>query len=144
MISNVIKYKIFIKYTISAGISFILDIFLFTIFVNVLTNYFNDYAIIISTIMARICSSLVNYLLNRNHVFNHSNKNIYDPNTLFKYYLLVITQMGVSALSVFLIHKIIDVAPTYIKIPVDILIFIVNYFIQKHYIFRGSGNTHEK
>ena len=52
--------------------------------------------------------------------------------------------MGVSALSVFLIHKIIDVAPTYIKIPVDILIFIVNYFIQKHYIFRGSGNTHEK
>ena len=82
MISNVIKYKIFIKYTISAGISFILDIFLFTIFVNVLTNYFNDYAIIISTIMARICSSLVNYLLNRNHVFNHSNK-IYMIQTLY-------------------------------------------------------------
>ena len=63
------KYKVFLKYIVSAGISFVLDLSLFTVFSillkgNKVVNY-----ILIATILARIISSLINYLLNRNSVF---------------------------------------------------------------------------
>lgn len=130
------KYNTFIKYIISAGISFLLDMTLFTILSKLLFNFLNDYSIIFATVIARIISSLVNYFLNRNKVFDNNKNNAMDKSTLLKYYLLVIIQMFVSAVSVWLIHNIIEIDATFIKVPVDILIFVINYFVQKKFVFK--------
>ena len=136
MINLIKKYKTFIKYVISAGISFVLDLALFTIFSKLLGLVIGDIAIIVGTILARIISSLINYFLNKNKVFEHGNNKVMDKETLIKYYILVVIQMGVSAFSVWIIHKVINIDATIIKVFVDAIIFVVNYFIQKLFIFK--------
>ena len=135
MINLIKKYSTFIKYIISAGISFVLDLGLFTIFSKALGLVIGDFAIIVGTVIARIISSLINYLLNKNKVFEHGNKGM-DKSTLFKYYALVVIQMGVSAFAVWIIHEVINIDATIIKMGVDVIIFVVNYFVQKKFIFK--------
>ncbi len=130
------KYQVFLKYFISAGIAFALDLTLFNIFNRLLSSLINDKSIIIATIMARVISSFINYLTNRNKVFGKEKNKLTDKKTLIYYYLLVVIQLCVSALSVFVIHKFIKIEPTIIKVPVDVVIFIVNFFVQKNIIFK--------
>ena len=122
------KYLTFIKYLFVAGFSFLLDISLFTLF-----NHFLN-SIVISTILARIISSFINYLLNKDKVFKSKEKN-----TIFKYYLLVLVQMLVSATIVEDLCNLVVINPTIIKIPTELCLFVINYFIQKYYIFKTSN-----
>lgn len=131
------KYKTFLKYIVSAGLSFGIDLVLFTIFVALLKPLMGDISIFVSTLFARIISSFLNYLMNRNAVFkNNDNNSKTDTKTLVKYYILVIIQMCVSSVLVFGLHRITTINETIVKIPVDVFIFIVNYFVQKIYIFK--------
>ena len=133
------KYKVFLKYIFSAGLSFVIDLALFSIFSLLLKQYIDAYAIILSTFFARAISSFINYLLNGNMVFRSNNKAIENV-TLVKYYILVVVQMCVSSLSVYFIYLLTNINETLIKIPVDVLIFIVNYFVQKKFIFVRKDN----
>ena len=136
MINNLIKkYQTFIRYIFSAGISFAIDLSLFTVFSAILKNYISDQAIFLATILARIISSLINYFLNRNTVFKMDQKN-FDFTTLIKYYLLVIIQMLVSATVVYKLYQLLHINETLIKIPVEVVLFMMNYIIQKLFIFK--------
>lgn len=118
-------YRI-IKYTFSAGSSFVIDILLFTLFNYLVKN------ILLATIIARVLSSLYNFIINSKYVFQKSNNN-----SIIKYYLLVIMQMFMSGILVTLLSNIfINTNNTIIKIFVDICIFIVNYIIQKEVVFK--------
>lgn len=128
------KYETFLKYIFVAGISFVIDILFFNIFNNLISL-----SIIISTICARVISSFINYLLNRDKVFKSDENKL---KTVIKYYILVIIQMSVSALFVDNLYKLVKINPTIIKIPVEFTLFICNYIIQKVLIFK-KGN-HEK
>lgn len=120
------KVKKGIKYIFSSGTSFLIDLILFTIF-----NCFID-NIIISTIIARILSSLYNYFMNSRLVFE-----CYSNTSIYKYYLLVVVQMLVSA---FLVNGLsslfIKINDTVLKFFVDIMIFVINYFIQREVVFK--------
>lgn len=132
------KYETFIKYLFVAGISFIIDICLFTLFNNILKF---QAKIIIATIIARIISSFINYLLNNGIVFKSDEKKI---KTLVKYYILVVIQMFVSAFLVDNLFKVIKIDATFIKIPVELILFICNYLIQKLLIFKRGNNGKDK
>ena len=132
------KYETFLKYITVSIISFIIDIAFFNIILYVFINI--DNKIIISTIIARIISSLINYLLNKNKVFNSKEKVF---NTIIKYYGLVIIQMLISAFMVNFIYSKVSINPTIIKIPVEFIIFICNYLIQKVFIFKKVKNENK-
>lgn len=118
-------YSLFFKYIIVAILSFVVDISLFGIF-RIL-----KFTILNATIVARILSSILNYTLNRNKVFKSFNKK-----SLLKYYILVIIQMFVSGYSVKFLHKmIINENVIFLKIIIDLIIFIVNYYIQREWVF---------
>ena len=118
-------FRIF-KYIFSAGSSFLLDLILYTIFNFILKS------IILSTIIARILSSFYNYLFNSRIVFKNSNKK-----TIIKYYCLAVIQMFASAIFVSILSNIfVNINSTIIKFFVDIVIFIVNYIIQKEMVFK--------
>lgn len=120
---NILKV---VKYLFSSGSSFIIDLILFTLF-----NYIFKH-ILLATILARFLSSLYNYFLNSRIVFKS-----YTKSSIFKYYILVIIQMFISAYLVLGISNILkNINDTIIKFFVDIIIFIVNYFIQKEVIFK--------
>ncbi len=126
------KNKTFFRYVLSAGSSFFIDLLLFTIFNSLFSKVFGYESIILSTILARILSSFYNFVINSKFVFQKYSKKMF-----FSYYVLVIIQMILSSLLVYLINKfLISVFATIIKFFVDIILFVINYFIQKLVIFK--------
>ncbi len=142
---NVIKdslmiYKLFIKYIITALSSFILDILLFTLLVNILPqiNIGIITKIVIASIIARVISSTYNFLMNSNIVFKNMNKN-----SIIKYFILATLQMLISAFGVSEIFKLININSSLIKIILDTIIFIVNFIIQREWVFKEGNRNKE-
>ena len=134
--SILIYWKIlnsFIKYSAISIISAVIDIVFFKIFFSFLNfNIKEEILIIIATILARVISSFVNFILNKKVSFN-SNKKV--SNTILKYYTLCVVQMLISGISVSILYSIIGNSEVIIKLIVDTILFVVNYRIQRIYIF---------
>ena len=124
-------YKLFGKYIISALSSFVIDIILFNIFLMLLNKYDVPNGIIIATVVARIISSLCNFKINAKMVFKNMNKT-----SLIRYIILVILQMIVSAFTVDYLSKFIPINVTIIKVIVDLIIFVVNFVVQREFVFK--------
>lgn len=125
--------KIFVKYVISSLSSFILDIFLYTLFVNLLPEIRIDWLteIVLATIIARIISSIYNFTINSKIVFKNQNKD-----SIIKYFILCIVQMFISAFAVSEVFEILHINSTLIKVVVDTIIFIANFAIQREWVFK--------
>ena len=124
-------YKLFVKYIVSAISSFVLDILLFALFMHLLPDSIK-YKIVTATVLARVISCLYNYLINSKMVFKRSGNN-----AIIKYFILVIVQMFASGFIVDALSKnVFSFNPTLIKIIVDSIIFIVNFFIQREWVFK--------
>jgi putative flippase GtrA len=94
-----------------------------------------EHKIIVSTVMARVISSLYNYFVNSKIVFKKASNN-----AIIKYFILVIIQMFASGFLVDLLSKnVFSFNPTLIKIIVDSVIFIVNFFVQREWVFKKKN-----
>ena len=61
----------------------------------------------------------------------------FNKKSLIKYYILVIIQMFISGYSVKFLHKIfVNKNVIFLKIIIDLIIFIVNYYIQREWVFK--------
>ena len=129
-------FKTFFNYVFSSLSSFVLDITVFKLVLLALlsTDQSLTNRIFIATIAARILSSIYNYLVNRKLVFQ-SDKN--HVKTLIGYYSLCIIQMLVSAGAVSFIISFIHIPETTVKMIVDGCLFIISFYIQKNFVFRG-------
>ena len=122
----------FIKYTLSSLSASLIDIAIFKILVIILKPRLVMY-ILVATVIARICSSLYNFFMNKTVVFK-SDKSIVI--TAIKYYILCIGQMLVSAGLVTLCYSLCQIGETVEKIIIDTLLFFVSYRIQGKFIFK--------
>lgn len=131
----------FIKYTFSALSSFILDVFLFSVFFFCLFNKYDiSLNIMLSTLISRTLSVTYNYFLNYKFVFMSSYSVVHSA---MRYFSLAIAQMILSTLcTVGLVSVFSKVSVVGLKIIVDIILFLVSYYIQKEYIFLKS--QHQK
>ncbi len=125
-------YKLFAKYILSSISSFIIDIVLFNLLFLLLNNFKINNNIVIATVIARIFSSLYNFAVNAKMVF----RNNFNKKSLLKYIILVIVQMFISAFSVDYLSKIIQINVVWVKIIVDMLIFVANFIIQRECVFK--------
>lgn len=131
-------YSVFLKFIASSFASFGVDIILFTIFSFMLKEVLPDSFIIVSTVLARVLSSFINFMINRNVVFKSS-----SSNTIVKYYALSIVQMGISALGVHYIYSAVSSGEVVIKIIVDSLLFLVSFVIQREWVFKNEVGRRE-
>lgn len=133
----------FFNYLLASLSSFLIDIGLFKAFVYILSSSFvkNSYSIFFSSVIARIFSSLFNFFINKNFVFN-GEKDL--RKTIYKYYSLCIFQMLLSSFSVSLLWKITNINETTIKIVVDTILFLVSYRVQRAWVFKKRKKTYEK
>lgn len=125
--------SLLLKYIGSSLAAFAADIVLFSLF-----NHLLQLGIIASTVLARLFSSLLNFTLNRSVVFKSHTSVV---KAVVKYYALAIPVMLVSAFGVTglctLFHLNKDsLAVTLLKIAVDTVLFILNFRLQKYWIFR--------
>lgn len=129
-ISNFMKS--FAKFSCSGVLSMLIDQGLFAIFMNFVFVFWKvETAIIISTIVARVCSSLFNYTMNRKVVFKSQTGFL----SVMRYYTLCILQMLASAMGVVLIYKITQRNSSLSKLFVDLLLFFASYQIQRKWVF---------
>ena len=84
-----------------------------------------------SNVIARIISSQVNYRMNKNLVFGKKGGRY----SMVKYYALCIVQGAVSTALVWWLPTVLPVSAGFIKIPVDIVLFMLSYMIQRDYVF---------
>ncbi len=154
--------KFIFKYTMSSLICCVIDIGLFNLFNFLLAgsvlleNIKIDTAIgkffvkifsggndaialkvLIATVVARVISSIVNYILNRNAVFE-SNTSV--KKSVWKYYLLCFVQMILAAAGVFGFSALFGggeaLEGLVYKPIVDVLLFLVSYQVQQRWVFR--------
>ena len=78
------KYYVYITYIISAGISFFLDLALFSLFLWVFDGF--SAAIILASYTARALSSFINYLINKYKVFRYKKREDKKDNTVWQYF----------------------------------------------------------
>lgn len=125
----------FFLYTMSSLSSSLIDLGVFQIIWNVLNKTALRTQVIIATVVARIISSLWNYCVNKNIVFQEENK---TGNSFIKYYILCVSQMLASAGGVYLLITLMEVPEIVIKGIVDILLFFISFRIQKAWVFSGK------
>ncbi len=118
-------YLVIFKYLFSSVVSFLVDYLLYWLCLDWKVSPLVSYA------LARVCSSQVNYHLNKHTVFSGRG----GKNSMFKYYALALVQGGIGAALVQFLPSVFPVSPSIIKIPVDILLFAISYIIQRDYVF---------
>ncbi|MGY5339662.1 glycosyltransferase [Levilactobacillus spicheri] len=131
-------YSRFIKFALSGLTSFLIDIGLFSLLTLLLGNGTSLRTIMVATVLARACSSIANYLINRHLVFADAGEQ-----TLAKYVGLLVVQTLASGylthaltvgLNLFLTNG--NLVPTLAKLIGDFGLFLVSYYVQKTWIFR--------
>lgn len=129
-------FKIMFKFLISSISSLLVDMGLFYLVMRFFSFSLGAYAELVATVVARICSSFMNFNANNSVVFRNGGS---YRRSLFRYYCLCIPQMLVSAGLVTLINGLLgNTAPfiaTLIKLVVDTVLFFVSYTIQREWVF---------
>ena len=118
-------FKHLFMYLFSSGFSFVVDYALFWLCLGFGLSGFVSYAI------ARLISSQVNYRLNKHAVFGGRG----GKYSMVKYYALCVVQGAIGAGLVQLLPTVLPVSEALIKIPVDIVLFMLSYMIQRDYVF---------
>ena len=133
-------YKLILKFLFSSGAGSIVDISVFYLLALCFGTAQTNMTIYLYTAIARLLSSLTNFVINRNAVF-HSTGNI--GKTLVRYYMLAIPQLFVSA---FLVDRLTSAMyvqgssffVTLCKIVVDVILFLISFRIQHEWVFQDG------
>lgn len=123
-------FRTFLKYIVSSLSSAVLDLVLFQIFCLCLQE--DAYLVIYATVLARICSSLYNYFVNRILVFEEEKG---KSTSIYKYYALCLVQMSCSAAFTWMFVCLLPVPKVAVKAVVDTVLFFISYNIQKRFVF---------
>lgn len=127
------SYRIYrepVRYIASSLIGATTDVTLFTILVFLLADL--SWRILLATVIARICSGLVNFILNKKWSFqSHGHTGI----QMAEYFLLFLGIMGLSSLLVSLL-AFLPISLTLLKMIVDVALFLISYSVQSKLIFR--------
>jgi glycosyltransferase involved in cell wall biosynthesis len=126
-------YAIICKYVLSSLSSFLLDISIFTALVFLLKGEIVEY-ILASTVGARVVSSLYNYYINRKVVFEETGNSKWSA---LRYFSLCAAQMFLSAFLVGYVYGRISVNESIIKGGVDSFLFVVNFIVQREWVFKS-------
>ena len=130
------RLKTFLKFSACSFLTFLLDYGLFTLLNTVIfSGQDGGTRELLATYGARVVSAAANFLLNRKMVFRSQNS---VASSAWRYAALSVVQATVSALLVWAVQSVTGssrLMETAIKLPVDLLLFIVSYQIQKKWVF---------
>ena len=87
--------------------------------------------VLLATVIARVFSASLNFVLNKSLVFDIKKA----KGAVWRYIVLCIGVMLVSGIVVSALHAVLPINSTIIKMVVDLLLFFVNYRIQKAWVF---------
>ena len=133
-------YKVFFKFMLSSFGSSIVDLVLFTAFQIIFKPLSEEMYVIIATVIARICSGIFNFSVNR-WIFGSKAK---IASAGPKYLIVWFVQMCLSAGIVTGLSRLIPINPTIIKIIVDTVLFFISYKFQQKWVFVKAKKDNNK
>ncbi len=105
---------------------------------NLLLGWFlGSYAGAVCNVLARVVSSFFNYNYNYRLVFRRE-----QPywKAMLRYYCLAVPVLAVSTFALQVITTLLNISDpggaTAVKVVVDSLLYVLNFFIQKYWVFR--------
>ncbi|MBO7170054.1 MAG: bifunctional glycosyltransferase family 2/GtrA family protein, partial [Clostridia bacterium] len=121
-------------YMLSSALSAVADVVAFFLLSTVFFKEITALHTLIATVGARIISSILNFTLNFKYVFGGAQKR-----SILRYYILWFFQLGASYALVFLFGNLIGLPRTPIKAICDLLLALMSYQIQQHWVFRRKA-----
>jgi len=141
-------YGLILRFMAASLLSSLLDLGLFFLLSCFLPNWFGAAADAVCTCIARICSSLFNYSLNRKRVFRSKAP---AKTSLLRYYILatgILLLSSASITAVSLLFGMTDGSYAFIKtvckFVIDTLLFLVSFRLQQDWVFAEKTSTTNK
>lgn len=132
---TILLFKTPIKFAASSLSCYIIELTAFSL-LSIFLFSKNALGILISTVIARVISGAVNFTLNKKWSFQNNKK---WTGQFLKYAVLFVCQMTLSWLLVTLLSSL--PAPiTIIKAGVDLVLFALNYLVQKNWVFKTKND----
>jgi glycosyltransferase involved in cell wall biosynthesis len=141
----------FARFVLSSAICFLVDYGAYLLFNHLLKTYapsFDRYLslfflrfmarIAVATVLARVISSTVNFMINKKVVFESQ---VQTGKAFFRYACTAVLIVILSAGIVSTLHIGLGLSDTLTKIPVDITLFCLSYFLQRKWVFGGGGRA---
>lgn len=128
VVDSIKIYFVLFKYIFSSVFSAAIDILVFAIAMASGTNKST------AMVLGRVASSTTNFLINRDIVFK---KDVSLIKSFVKYVLLVMISGYLAYSLMGVIEKYLMINVYFAKIVAETLLFFINFFVQKHLIFRS-------
>jgi len=126
-------YKMLLGYVSSSLAASLVDLVMYKLFTLLYAGLAASPKIALSTVCARVISSLFNYTVNSKAVFRSSRK---PKHTILKYYTLCAVQTAASYGGVYGLSLLFgDTHTLWMKIIVDGLLFLLSFKIQQKWVF---------
>ena len=128
-------YGLIIKYAANSLASAVVDILMFYLLGQFIFAGGGRLAVLLSTVGARVVSSIVNFGMNKRFVFENRSG---MARAFGRYICLAVPVMLASWLTVYALSKLAGVSQfgrTILKMPVDTMLFLVSFRIQRIWVF---------
>ena len=125
-------YKDLLSFGGVSLLSFLIDYSLYCFCVTLLPATY-AYSLLIANTVARSISSLFNYTMNRRYVFK-SHASLAKSGSQYIGLAIIIYLLSTSLISG--LYALTHFNPYILKIGVDMMLFILSWWVQKHYIFK--------
>lgn len=126
-------YMCILKFASSSFLAFIIDFILLLVFRAILKEPLGEeISLLVSTVAARVISAAVNYTVNRKAVF-HSHEKLLP--SILRYGLLSTFILALNYFLLRLLNIVLSMALPLAKIIVEVVLFVVNFFVQGRFVF---------
>jgi len=124
----------FLRFSVSSIFSAAIDIGIAWILLDYFRTFFkSEYAVILAaTFIARIISTVVNYLMNRNFVFREKTA---GRRSFVRYLMLCAVIIMFSATGVYILRRGFGLNEKIGKVVVDSLLYLLSYQAQQRWVF---------
>ena len=127
VLDSVRIYSRLLKYSVVSLLSVVVEFVLFTVLVHC------KLSIMVATYVARACSCIFNFTLNRKVVFKEEG---HVGAQFAKYLVLVVVSSTLSGAFVTLLNRLVSGIVVLLKMVVDTCLYFFNYYVQKKWVFR--------
>ncbi|NLM76778.1 MAG: glycosyltransferase [Ruminococcaceae bacterium] len=131
LVDSVRIYALILRYILSSLFAGIVDYGVFALLISRVPGL-----LIESFVIARLCSSLVNFLINRNIVFRQKAT---VANAAVRYYLLVVVVILASSGSIWVLSSVLGLNHYLAKIITDVVLSLFSFVMQREFVYRSSS-----
>jgi putative flippase GtrA len=127
-------YRPFVRFGLSSMVAFLIDLVLVLQFATAFGH------LLPAVVLARVCSSSANFLINRHLVFRHG-RSVGLGRAASRYFSLVVAVLAANYALLHLLHERFGLPLLPAKLLTEVTLFVVGFQVQRHVVFTRRHPT---